>query len=326
MASVIEGDRRRRVFLRRRRTARGSRARPGRHAHRSVGRRPGAPHPRVRTRRTEPRPVGPTTEVDARAGHDPEAGAAASRTVDFDERQVVPLGEEPDARRRNVPPADGAPSAGQERAQRVARIHRTQSSRSRGTPATVVAGHTPGEYDPPEPNPEPEPADPMTRSRIARPAVRARAGHLSAQLLEGQGPARSAPQPDRGPGPRHRPDDRAGGILRRHPPADRPRCGPPSTRSRSSSSRTTSRAASGPLPSAAKPTSTSTRYSTSSVGRSGGPSAPRRAPADAGRPPDEPEPSPARPVSLDSSRSYPRFADGIVDSWKTALTPNRPRG
>ena len=67
------------------------------------------------------------------------------------------------------------------------------------------------------------------------------------------------PVPDGGPGPRHRPDDRARGVLRRHPPADRRPAGRRRRAVRSSSSRTTSRAASGRPPSGARPTSTSTR-------------------------------------------------------------------
>ena len=62
-----------------------------------------------------------------------------------------------------------------------------------------------------------QPMSPTEGRRGRRPA---RPQPLPTQLLEGQGPARPPPVADGGPGPRHRPDDRARGVLRRHPPAD----------------------------------------------------------------------------------------------------------
>src|SRR5437899_8186992 len=47
-----------------------------------------------------------------------------------------------------------------------------------------------------------------------------RARQLPPQLFQGQGRPDAPPVADGGAGPRDRPDDRARGVLRRHPPAD----------------------------------------------------------------------------------------------------------
>ena len=111
----------------------------------------------------------------------------------------------------------------------------------------------------------------------------------SATLLQGQGGPDPPPVADGGPGPRDRPDDRARGVLRRHPPADVGPARGGRCRCRCWSSRTTSRL---------RPN-----------GRRAGRGRPVRRRGDRRRPPDAGPPGPnERPLRPDRRR--PVLPDG----------------
>ena len=153
---------------------------------------------------------------------------------------------------------------------------------------------------------------------------------LPSQLHARQGAARAASRANRGPGPRDHPDDRARGVLRRHPPADerpargrrlargaRPRG--PRDRLRAHRRRPT-----------ATPTATSTRSSTSSAGRWAAPCGARAGPELSEDRGDAPLAIGPR-IRLGRSRTrsqatYPRSPGSVHHRWITGLTGLADRG
>ncbi len=205
-------------------------------AARSAGRR--RRRPADRPDRAAPRRTGRSVgDVEERAGRRARAAAIRSATVRRCRRrrsasstkvEVVPAGEDPDPAGGTARAAGGAGDA----------VEQSGGGRSRGsigrqsTEAPVRHARPARRSIPPggiggcrRPTGVPSASDEVRppMSPTDGPSAGAAAGPepLPPQLLQGQGPARPAPVADGGPGPRHRPDDRARGVLRRHPAADR---------------------------------------------------------------------------------------------------------
>ena len=239
------------------RRVRGARGRCGRRRRRSAGPRGTARRRRAGIRRTWLRPsaVAAWTIIPSDSLRQPGA-------VELDEGQIVATGEDPDALERDEPAADAAVDAVRERRKAVARIHRPSvyclmlRSASAGPDCRPIP---PGGII--------DDVRDRCRTRQGRPHVPQPNGRTTAEpdtgplpplLLEGQGrPVRRLSRMEgqvRGIARMIEREEYCVDILQQTRP-----CGPPSTPCRSWSSRTTSRAASGPRPSAARRTSTSTR-------------------------------------------------------------------
>ena len=172
----------------------------------------------------------------AGADHDPERLAAAGGARDLDEREVVAAGEDRGSGQpgtRSPQAAQPTPPASESRSSRGS-IGPSLPGRPVARPGDGGRGGPDGlRWIPPGGIIGGRPVTTRRRPpcQQPRPAARRRRrpDHFRHSYSKDKAQPRPPPVADGGPGPRDRPDDRARGVLRRHPPADVARCAPRST-------------------------------------------------------------------------------------------------